>query len=158
MYDDEEHQYDVFEKAMHTKHPEMFAEPYGGFAIGAGWWPIIESLCAQIDGYTKWRNGTREALLKHNPHNVDIPDVVPQVVVRQIKEKFGGLRFYYDGGDQRIMGMVSMAESWAHHSCEQCGAPGTQRSGGWIRTLCDKHEQEYQARIYVRDRQLELDV
>jgi hypothetical protein len=62
----------------------------------------------------------------------------------QIKEKFGGLRFYYDGGDEYISGLVSMAESWAGNTCETCGEKGERRSGGWIRTLCDKHEALYQ--------------
>ena len=43
----------------------------------------------------------------------------------QIKEKFGGLRFYYQGGDDEISGMVRMAEAWADHSCETCKGPLT---------------------------------
>jgi hypothetical protein len=69
---------------------------------------------------------------------------VPQVTVAQIKEKFGGLRFYYSGGDAEISGMVRMAESWAAHSCETCGAPGERRSGGWIKTMCDTHAKRKQ--------------
>ena len=137
-----EQEYNEFETRMHEKYPEMFAQPYGGFAIGKGWWPIIEALCEQISTYTKWKNNHREALLVSNPHNYNIPDYIEPVVVRQIKEKFGGLRFYYDGGDKHIDGMVRMAEVWAHKSCEECGNPGKVRSGGWIRTLCDKHAKE----------------
>jgi hypothetical protein len=70
--------------------------------------------------------------------------------VRQIKEKFGGLRFYYDGGDGTVDGMVRMAESWAAHSCEECGKLGKSRSGGWIKTLCNEHEEQRQARIKER--------
>ena len=77
---------------------------------------------------------------------VTIPKEVQQVEVQQIKEKFGGLRFYYSGGDDEISGMVQMAESWAGVACEECGAIGERRGGGWIRTLCDKHEAEYQTR------------
>jgi hypothetical protein len=40
--------------------------------------------------------------------------------------------------------MVRMAEAWAGQSCETCGDKGTRRSGGWVRTLCDKHEAEHQ--------------
>lgn len=145
-----EDQYDAFAKAMEEKYPKMFANPYGGFAVDAGWWPIIKSLCSQIDSYTRWRNGTREALLKDNPYDHEIPDAVPQVVVAQIKEKFGGLRFYYDGGDEHIGGMVRMAESWAAHSCETCGAPGTAGGKGWIKTLCATHRAEADARYKER--------
>lgn len=141
---DEQSKYDEFEKRMHQRFPQMFSEPYGGFAIGEGWWLIIEELCGQIDSYTKWNNTRRNKLLQDNPHDLTIPDPVTQVVVHQIKEKFGGLRFYYQGGDQRIRGMVEMAEVWAYRTCETCGAPGRQRSGGWLRTLCDQHEAEYQ--------------
>lgn len=74
------------------------------------------------------------------------PKKVRHVEVHQIKEKFGGLRFYYEGGDEQVYGMVRMAESWAAHTCETCGERGQLRHGGWIRTLCDKHEAEYQAK------------
>jgi len=67
------------------------------------------------------------------------PDAVPQVLVTQVKEKFGTLRFYYYGGDEKIDGMVRMAESMSALTCEECGAPGKSRSGGWVRTLCDTH-------------------
>jgi hypothetical protein len=72
-----------------------------------------------------------------------IPPEVPQVTIAQIKEKFGTLRFYYDGGDDYISGMVSLAESLSGLTCEECGSIGERRSGGWIRTLCDEHEAKY---------------
>ena len=131
-------EYDSFAKRMEEKYPKMFAGKYGGFAVGAGWWPIIESLCANIQSHIDWK-------IKQGNN-------VPQVVVEQIKEKFGGLRFYYQGGDDEISGMVRMAEAWADHSCEECGTPGQRRNGGWIKTLCDKHEAERQERY----RQLEM--
>lgn len=144
MYDED--QYEAFAKEMEMRYPEMFANRYGGFAVGPGWWPILQSLCQQIDAYTKWRNNTRSALLKDNPHNHSIPDMVPQVIVEQVKEKFGGLRFYYQGGDECIRGMITMAEQWAGNTCEECGKPGRSRSGGWIKTLCDEHEAKRQQR------------
>jgi hypothetical protein len=124
--------YEVFATKMEEQYPKMFAEQYGGFAVSAGWWPILEALCANIQQHLDWKNRDGE--------------VVPQVVVEQIKEKFGGLRFYYQGGDEQIHGMVRMAEAWAANCCEDCCAPGKRRSGGWIRTLCDKHEEEHQER------------
>jgi hypothetical protein len=133
MYTEE--QYEEFAKKMETQFPKMFANPYGGFAVGPGWWPIIESLCANIQSHTDWWNKNRETR-----------PVVEQVVVEQIKEKFGGLRFYYSGGDDTVAGMVRMAESWAEHTCEDCGVPGVSRSGGWIKTLCERHEAERQER------------
>ena len=124
--------YDAFAKQMEERFPKMFNGKYGGFACGEGWWPILEKLCSNIQSHLDWKNKTAE--------------VVPQVTVAQIKEKFGGLRFYYDGGDEHINGMVRMAEAWADASCEECGAPGKKREGGWIKTLCDHHEAERQQR------------
>ena len=77
--------------------------------------------------------------------------IVQQVVIEQVKEKFGSLRFYYQGGDEYISGLVSMAESMAGITCETCGDAGEGRNGGWIRTLCDKHEAEYQAKRKEND-------
>jgi hypothetical protein len=37
-----------------------------------------------------------------------------------------------------------MAEAMSGNICETCGDKGEHRSGGWIRTLCDKHEEERQ--------------
>jgi hypothetical protein len=131
--------YDLFAKRMEEKYPKMFAGQYGGFAVGEGWWPIIESLCANIQSHTDWWNKNRETR-----------PVVEQVVVEQIKEKFGGLRFYYEGGDDQISGMVRMAEAWASHACEECGAPGTSGGKGWIKTLCPTHRAEDDARYNER--------
>lgn len=128
--------YDAFTKHMEESFPKMFTEPYGGFCVSEGWWPVLANLCANIQHHIDWQNKNHE---KH--------PVVPQVVVGQIKEKFGGLRFYYDGGDGEISGMVRMAEAWANNTCETCGAPGKRREGGWIKTLCDTHEAERQQRM-----------
>jgi hypothetical protein len=132
--------YDAFSKRMEETYPKMFSEPYGGFCVGEGWWPIIEALCKQIQSHTDWTNERHAALKKENQYNLKIPKKVKPVVVGQIKEKFGGLRFYYEGGDPEISGMVRMAESWAANTCESCGKPGKPRNGGWLRTLCDEHE------------------
>ena len=128
--------YEKFAKQMEEKFPKMFANKYGGFAVGKGWYPILEKLCANIQHHIDWQNKNHE---KH--------PVVEQVVVEQIKEKFGGLRFYYQGGDDNVHGMVRMAESWADVACEECGGIGQRRGGGWVRTLCDLHEQERNIRI-----------
>ena len=132
--------YDAFAKQMEQRFPKMFNGKYGGFACGEGWWPILEKLCSNIQNHIDWKNKQSE--------------IVPQVTVAQIKEKFGGLRFYYDGGDDHINGMVRMAEAWADASCEECGAPGKRRDGGWIKTLCDIHEAERQQRVKQYENQI----
>jgi hypothetical protein len=89
-----------------------------------------------------WHEERADEILENGDR--EITPYVHRVVAQQVKEKFGGLRFYYMGGDDAVSGMVRMAESWAAHTCETCGDRGTLRHGGWVRTLCDKHEEEYQ--------------
>lgn len=80
-----------------------------------------------------------------------VPPECPQVVVQQVKEKFGSLRFYYSGGDDYIGGLVSMAESMSGITCEECGAPGETGGTGWITTLCEKHRQEREERKLLKE-------
>ena len=58
--------------------------------------------------------------------------------VLQVKEKFGGLRFYctHDGTDG-IRERILQAENEADKTCEYCGQAGKPRAGGWIKTLCE---------------------
>lgn len=55
--------------------------------------------------------------------------------IYQIKEKFGGLRFYSDGNMDDI-------EEMSTKTCEICGATGKIRAGGWLKTLCEFHAGE----------------
>lgn len=96
----------------------------------------------QLNDYQ--RKKIDEALLDPEPQLKIVPLACPQVVVSQIKEKFGTLRFYYTGGDEYVDGLEHMADSMSAVMCEDCGCPGKSRSskGKWIRTLCDKHAYE----------------
>ena len=71
----------------------------------------------------------------------ELTSLVPQVVITQIKEKFGTLRFYFKGGDNHVRGMVQMAESMTSFTCEECGAPGELRQKRYLYTACDNHTQ-----------------
>lgn len=130
-------EYEKYAKKMEERFPKMYGGQYGGFAIGKGWYPIIEQLSSVIQS--------------HIDHKHKRGEECPQVIVQQVKEKFGTLRFYYDGGDDFISGAVWLAENMTGHLCEECGGLGTRRSGGWIRTLCDKHEAERQERQLLKE-------
>lgn len=64
-----------------------------------------------------------------------------KVDIIQIKEKFGGLRFYTGAMSDKIVTEISAqidaAEVASYQMCEACGAPGKQRPGGWIHTYCN---------------------
>ena len=111
----------------------------------------LDALIAFYSGNRAPSEWDKEQAQETMETGVTIPEEVPQVVVAQVKEKFGTLRFYYDGGDDVIDGMVRIAESMSGVTCEDCGDVGNRRDGGWIRTLCDHHEAEYQKRKKERD-------
>lgn len=67
--------------------------------------------------------------------------------VTQVKEKFGGLRFYINEGSDEIHTRITEAEIESYTICEMCGAPGEiRRDIGWYRTLCDSHHTEIKNR------------
>jgi hypothetical protein len=60
-------------------------------------------------------------------------------LIKQVKEKFGGLRFY-SLADSTLDKMVRDAEKESYKTCEICGEPGsTEGSKGWITVRCDYH-------------------
>ena len=118
------------EKILVKKYPKIFRDYHGdmmetcmawGMSCGDGWFNLIDTLCGSIQG-----------MIDNNPHLK-----IPQVVASQVKEKFGGLRFYFSGGDDYISGMVSFAESISMTICEACGKPGKISNKGWITVRCD---------------------
>jgi hypothetical protein len=132
-----------------ARYPNIFVDRHAdmrttamcwGFECGDGWYNILDQLCGNIQSHIDWS-------IKNNAWDVEkdsknIRSVVPQVVAAQVKEKFGSLRFYYDGGDDYIRGLSVMAESMSMVTCETCGAPGQTRGRGWMYTACDTHAQE----------------
>lgn len=137
------------QKKLYQKYPKIFAQkglPMSetnmcwGITTDDGWYNIIDTLCGCIQHHIDWKNcdGKYEHMRKHRPPEADGTWVqVHQVEADQVKEKYGGLRFYYIGGDDHIGGLVSFAESISLKTCETCGAPGRQTKKGWIRTMCN---------------------
>ena len=131
---------------------------YWGLSVGDGWYDLLDKLCALIQGHIDWRIRSIELTKKFNEDlakdaetNFEdrepwmtrepraIPEPIEQVVAIQVKEKFGGLRFYYNGGDEYIRGLTTMAEEMSYRICEVCSDKAAPTQGGWIRTLCEKH-------------------
>jgi hypothetical protein len=54
----------------------------------------------------------------------------------QVKEKFGGLRFYMTYYDKEMAQLISKAERDSLHICEECGKPGQLIQAGWLYTSC----------------------
>lgn len=56
----------------------------------------------------------------------------------QIKEKYGTLRWYMTSYLPEIEEIISEAEKQSETTCEVCGKPGSLRTDGWLKTLCDE--------------------
>ena len=101
---------------------------------GDGWYNIIDSACKIIQHHVDWKRKV-EPFASMTDEEFD---EIHQPVAAQVKEKFGGLRFYVDNADDYTTGVIALAESMSYKTCETCGAPGKQTGRGWIRTLCDE--------------------
>ncbi|NDC73093.1 MAG: hypothetical protein EBZ62_06500 [Sphingobacteriia bacterium] len=108
-----------------------------GCECGNGWYDILSSLCWMIVQHENSIEDNKKYLEKNNPEKLKgLPEYFP-VKFDQIKEKYGGLRVYFSGGDEYTEGLVSMAEAMSYKICEACGNQGYSNEGGWITTLCD---------------------
>lgn len=119
---------------LFANHMEHFGVKGLGYVVGPGWWQLLHQALTDIEA----------VMAQHQPLRFK---------VRQIKEKFGGLRFYWmlvDGDNQipqmdlsqlyeQLQSIVQTAEERAGATCEACGEPGGLETAGWMKTLCDKH-------------------
>lgn len=97
------------------------------FGIGDGWAPLIEKIC--------------QVIIEEFDANPALED---DFYVSQIKEKFGGLRFYTSFVTDRISAVIDECEDASYRTCEHCGKRGiTLTNGGWLSTLCLKHHLEH---------------
>ena len=98
-----------------------------GFECGNGWFDLIHRLCTDIQ------------VELDKPGNEELKE---RFWVVQVKEKYAGLRFYVSGASSAIHSLIRGAERESYETCEDCGAPGQPKKGGWYRTLCDRHAEE----------------
>ena len=63
------------------------------------------------------------------------------------KEKFGGLNFYIKEPTPEMQEIILTYEKLSFEICEVCGEKGERRNGGWIKTLCDTHEEKRKKEI-----------
>lgn len=110
------------ENGFYTDRPPI--KDSGFFSVGVGWFPLIKDLI------------------------IDLIELGWDKQTCQVKEKFGGLRFYINGASTEIHKRISEAENLSYKTCETCGEKGELRTNiGWHTTLCDKHYEEHKSNI-----------
>jgi len=148
-----------------------------GIGVGDGWYNIIDVLCGHL--YNEyWSTKSRYDSIKDKvdqptygfkPDGDPVGKIITQELIdeakakmeeeaakvpvaSQVKEKFGGLRFYVNAATDKHFNYISFAESMSYRTCEECGAPGKRYTDGWHTTLCDIH-----AAMNGREEQYESD-
>lgn len=125
------------EKILCQKYPKIFKNREEsvmevcmdwGFECGSGWFNIIDTLCQEIQYHID-----QKVVGLRQDDRMSI-----QVIAGQIKQKYGGLRFYYTGGDDTVSALVSFAENLSNKTCEHCGQVGKKRNASYIEVLCDE--------------------
>ena len=109
-------------ESFRAAFPGLFAreysqrEPFFGFDLPPGWSDLVWELCEKLEPL-----GVQAA---------------------QVKEKFGGLRFYTNGLlAPGVLDHIQAAEKLSFKTCQDCGAPGTTgNKTKWLfATLCPAH-------------------
>lgn len=87
---------------------------------------------------TGWRIAFGEELCKEIMEELTRNSCVDSYRVVQIKEKHGALRWYSQGGTERIhREIVPKYEKLSRRICIQCGRPAALISKDWIAPWCD---------------------
>ena len=110
--------YHIFFDYLKEDKRDIMLPIYFGIECGDGWFIILDTLMYRIKEYCHY-------------HKVE------PIEIKQIKEKFGTLSFYYSGGDSHISGIVSMATHMSTRTCEFCGTTNNVgRTEQWISIIC----------------------
>jgi len=118
---------DISERKIFKKYPKIFRQKdlspretcmCWGLEIGLGWYWLVDKLCEFLQ------------------FNID-KNNQPQLEAVQVKEKFGGLRFYVTGANSEQQKVIDFVEFLSHFICERCGTTkNVSQTKGWIKTLC----------------------
>ncbi len=116
-----------------------------GIAVGDGWYEIINDLCSIIQSHLDWCNSTGHYAARGPMKHIE---EAPQLKATQVKEKFGGLRFYVMGDTEYSRGVITMAERLSRRTCEDCGMPGKDHGHGYQATRCSACDDKW---VKLRD-------
>jgi hypothetical protein len=170
------------DKALCEKYPKIFVNRHAdmsttamcwGLEVGDGWYNLIDTLCEALTYTYTTSIKVDEEDGKHfgiKPYADSYYFTVepPQVIADQVKEKFGGLRFYYhleynernnylletekypdlqqivDRYSDYINGIIHFAEIASGRTCEETGQPGELHvtggsRKGWLKTVSKEY-------------------
>lgn len=97
---------------------------YWGFCCGDGWFDLIREAAEKI-----------EPMLEKMPEGKR-----GRPTSMQVKEKYGGLRWYWGINKNEIRAIVDEVEKRSYKICETCGKLGNLRGNNWFYVSCDEHK------------------
>ncbi|HEX8595979.1 MAG TPA: hypothetical protein VF682_22275 [Pseudomonas sp.] len=107
---------------LRRNYPKLFSSPdLQEIRCYSGWLDLLDALCRTLQNDMD-----------------DHPDA-RQLVIVQIKEKWGGLRVYVSGGDAFCKGAIALAAEVSLTTCEVCGQPGSLVGERWVSVRCAQH-------------------
>lgn len=118
----------TIEQKLRKLHPWVYENVY--FECDDGWWHLLDKIATVIE----IELSKIEEDLSEEDRDLYRPT--------QIKEKWGGLRYYVYASTPEIVDAISNAENLSYKICETCGKEGTKvRNKGWIKVLCPEHRE-----------------
>ena len=142
---------DKFED-LAKRWPDLMQKSHQDYlGVGAGWYNIIDVLCSMLSSDVEQaKRQLKYAMENASSHSKPIAELEADLaqaledlpVIMQIKEKFGGLRFYVGQTSEEQQAYIRFASAMASRTCEVCGNPGEIRHTNWMKTLCDVHHRE----------------
>ena len=77
-------------------------------------------------------------------------DHITNYSISQVKEKFGGLRWYDSGGNQAIRDIIRKYEVISAQTCMICGRPAEYVTTGWKGCYCGKCIKNFRSDSYTK--------
>ena len=124
----------LIQNKLFEKYPKIFKQKdlpmtqtcmCWGIDCNNGWYWLIDKLCEKLQ------------------YDIDNNNQ-PQIEATQVKQKFGGLRFYVAGSNEFQFEIINFAEFLSYSICEKCGTTKDvkQNTGGYIQSLCSRCRKE----------------
>ncbi len=111
---------------FNSGYPDSVDKQLGYTAVGPGWTQLLETLDSIM--VSSIAHAVQHATVVKEEYRDKQCKVDASIKILQIKEKFGGLRVYWQGeglGDRiwnQVSGAANMAEAMAYKTCERCGS------------------------------------
>lgn len=119
-------------------YPELFSDldhrncfRLFSFECDNGWFDLLKDLITEIKSIIQ-KDGISPC--------IGLDDKPIPLKINQVKEKYGGLRFYTNWITETIEKAVERAEARSLKTCELCGEPGLVKAVRpyWYKCVCEK--------------------